>query len=216
MGYTLAEARSIVADHLDDAANDRWSASQLDYGLKYALDACISEYLAAGGDRLNEILSTTSTVNGTVSLSSYDPKKVSNVTLVIGNVFFPIQEVDYHERVLNDQSAKTVEISYVRTFVLPTTTSHPLVGNGATAAKSFGALENWICARAALFCSVKDAESRPELRTLEQEMKDAVMLNPSIPKSLAFPDKPHAYSNWFAWAYKPDTQTIQIGRKGWF
>lgn len=215
MGYTLAEARSIVADHLDDSANDRWSPSQLDFGLKYALDACIGEYLAAGGDRLNEIL-VTSTANGAVSLSSLDPKLISSLTMLVGNRYFPISEVAHPERVLQDSGVHSVEISYVRSFVLPTTTSHPLVGNGASAAKSFGTLENWICARAALFCSVKDAEGRPELKALEQEMKDAVLLTPSIPKCLAFPDKPSHYSNWFVWSYKPDTQVIQLGRKGWF
>ena len=215
MGYTVAEARDIVEDHLDDADNARWSTSQIDVGLKYALDHCISEYVSAGGERLHEILSTTTATDGTVDLSSYDPKEIKSVSLVVGSRYFPLKEVSYQGRGLNDAAARSVEIRVLRTFALSATTTHALVGNGATAGKSFNALESWICARAALFCAIKDDEARPALRALEQEMKDAVMLQPSIPKATAFPEKPSWYSNWFVWAYKPDTQKIQIGRRGW-
>lgn len=215
MGYTLAEARDIVEDHLDDADNARWSTSQIDVGLKYALDHCLSEYVSAGGDRLHEIVSTTTASDGTVDLSSYDPKEIKSVSLVIGSRYFPLKEVSYQERGLNDAAARSVEIRLLRTLALPTTTTHPLVGNGATAGKSFNSFESWICARAARFCAVKDAEARQELIALEQEMRDAVMVQPSIPKASAFPERPSWYSNWFVWAFKPDTQKIQIGRRGW-
>lgn len=216
MALTLAEARTIVADHLDDASNDRWTTAQLDIGLKFALGACTDDYAANGGDRLQKVLSTTSDTSGLIDLSSVDPKKILGVALTIGNRFFPVSECTYEERGLNDSSARSFTVRYMPTFTLPTNTGHPIVGSAATAAKTFDSFDNWICSRAALFCSIKDADARQELRVLEQELRRTVMEYPKIPRATAFPDRPHWYSNWFVWAYKPDDQKIQMARRGWF
>lgn len=216
MGLTVAQARDIVEDHIDDSGNARWSESQVDNALRYALDSCRKEYLAAGGDRLFEISESTTDSNGRVDLSSLNPDYIAGVTLVMGNRFFPLSQVQYEERLLNDNAARSIQVRYARTLSLSSTTSHPLVGNGATAAKSFDAFEHWICARAAMFCSVKDADNRPELKELELQAKNAAMFAPHIPQSTAFPGKPHWYSRYYVWTWKPDEQKLQLARKGWF
>lgn len=216
MAILLSEARTIVADHLDDSANDRWSTSQIDTGLKYALASCTNEYIAGGGDRLDKVLVTDTTSAGIVDMSSLNPQKIQNLALVSGTRFFPISEVDYEERGLNDGSIKSVQIRYVPNFTLPTSASDAIISISGTAQKTFDALDHWICARAALFCSIKDAEARNELRTVEKEMQNAVMLYPHIPKSLAMPDRPHWWSNYYKWAWKADEQKVQLARSGWF
>lgn len=216
MAMLLSEARTIVADHLDDASNDRWSSSQLDNGLKYGLASCINEYIAGGGDRLDKVLATSTDANGVVDLSSVDPQKIKALAMVVGTRFYPIVECEYEERALNDGQIRSVQIRYVPSFVLPTGASTAIVSISGTAAKTFDSLEQWICARAALYCSVKDAEDRPELRRIEQEIRDTVLSYPTIPKTLAFPERPHWYSNWFNWSWKADEQKLQLSRKGFF
>lgn len=216
MGLTLTQARSVVLDFLDDVINARWSTSQVDVALAYALSACINDYVAAGGDRFDTTLATTSTSAGIVDLSSVDPCKIQGVSILLGTRNFPITEVSYEERGLDDGVARSITIRYVKSYVLPTSTGHPLVGAGATAAKSWMAFDHWICAKAALYCSIKDAEARPELATLEKDARENAIFTANIPKSLPFPMRPHWYSNWLAFAWKQDEQKIQVARKGWF
>ncbi len=216
MGLTLAEARDVVEDFLDDASNVRWSTSQVDVALKYALSMCLNDYISAGGDRFDEVLSTTSTTSGTVDLSSYDPVKIQGMTMTVGTRQFPITEIAYEERGLEDSVARSVVLRFVRSYVLPTTTSHALVGNGATAAKSWFAFDHWICIKAALYCSIKDADPRPELAALEKEARENVVFTTSIPKSLAFPQRPHWYSTWIGFSWKADSQKIVLSRRGGF
>lgn len=216
MGLTLAQARLAVEDFLDDAANVRWSDANIDVALKYALSMCQNDYISAGGDRFDEVLSTSTTSAGVVDLSSYDPIKLQGVSLTVGTRLFPLTEVGFEERGLDDGTVRSIAIRFVRTFVLPTTTSHPLVGNGATSAKTWFAFDHWICIKAALYCSTKDGERRSDLEALEKEARENVIFTCNIPKSLPFPDRPHWYSIWYAFAWKPDEQKLIVARRGWF
>lgn len=215
-GLTLLQARDVVEDFLDDATNARWSTSQVDVGLAFALSACMNDYIAAGGDRFDTTLATTTTSAGVVDLSSVDPSKIQGVSLLLGTRNFPITEVAYEERGVDDAVVRNITIRYVKSYVLPTNTGHPLVGSGATSAKTWLAFDHWICAKAALYCAIKDAESRPELATLERDARENAIFTASIPKSLPFPMRPHWYSNWLAFAWKQDEQKLVVCRKGWF
>jgi hypothetical protein len=216
MGLTLAQARDIVEDFLDDNTNSRWSVAQIDTALGYALNSCLNDYLAGGGERLHEIVNVSTDALGKADLSSYNPNFIAGITLSVGNREFRIPEVSWEERGLNDSQIRPLSIRLLRTFSIPSTTSHPLVGVGATGAKTWPAFEHWVCIRAALFCSTKDAEDRADLQRLESEARDNALVLPAIPKAVPFASKPHWYSVWFSWAWDPASQTIQICRKGWF
>lgn len=210
---TLADARTIVADHLDDASNDRWSTTQIDRALAQALSACVDDYLAAGGDRFDEILDTTSSTAGVVDLSSVDPIVIKGVSMLQGAQYWPIKAVRLEEKNIVDDSARSLQIRYVRKFVLPTTTSHDIVGNGATSANSWIAFDNWICAKAALLCAVKDAEARQELRTVEQDIKESCLKHTRVPKSVQFPVRRGYYSSWFGYAWNQNAKDLVMVRQ---
>jgi hypothetical protein len=217
MGLTLAQARDVVEDFLDDPTNARWSTSQIDVALAYALSSCMNDFVAAGGDRFDAVLTTTTTSAGVVDLSSYDPVKIQGVTVLIGSRYFKLTEVPYEERGIEDATVRNINIRYVRSFVLPTSsnTGHGIVSVSGTSAKTWLAFDHWICARAALYCATKDGESRPDLANIEKEARENAIFTTAIPKALPFPTQPHWFSNWLGYAWKQDEQKLVVVRKGW-
>lgn len=205
---TLSIARDIVEDHLDDSDNDRWTTTQIDRALGQGLSQCIDEYLASGGDRFDELLDTTSTTSGVADLSTIDPLVIKGVTMLQGSRYWPIKSFKLEDKNIIDDTARTLQIRYVRKFVLPTTTSHDIVGNGATSANSWLAFDNWICAKAALFCSVKDAEPRPELRAIEQDLKKSIMQHTKVPKSVPFPIRKPYIPQWFGYVWHQNAKDL--------
>lgn len=212
MTLTLAQARTVAQDHLDDDGT-RWSTSQIDTGLSYALSTCLHDYVSGGGDRFEVIGDFTSTSTGAISLSAQTPLVIRGVSLLLGQRYYPILQKQSEHRGFEDQSIRSYQIRYSRILSLPTTTSHPLVGDGATGAGSWDAFDHWICVRAAKFCAVKDAELRQELEALESQVAGSVMTTVKIPSALPFPAPPRWYGALLAWVWERSTNTIQIVRR---
>lgn len=209
----LAAARTLVLEHLDDADQDRWSDAQVDKALAYALSACQDEYLTSGGERLDLSASVTSNTSGEADLATLNPVDIKNVNMVIGGRYWPIEPVRISDKNVIDGEAKTLEIKYVPKLVLPTTTTHPLVGSGATQYNSWDQFENWICLKAALFCSIKDAEDRPEIKFLMEEARAGCLSHPRIPKALPFPTPFSYYSQWYAWYWDQQNKKLIVSRQ---
>lgn len=185
---TLAEARTQVADHLDDPNNRRWTTTQLDAALRQSLSSCVSAYVTAGGTGLDEETTFTCSSTGAADLTTVAPVlKIQSVQVQQGTspnvTFWRIQPLKKIDRAMLVQNAYVLKTAFVRDFVLPATTSHPLIGNGATAAASWPALEGWICADAALRCGIKDNDQRPGLQMLEQRARADVLDRLNQPKA---------------------------------
>lgn len=168
---TLALARTLVADHLDDPNNNRWSTTQIDTALSQALSTCVAAYVKEGGTQLDEETTFTCSSTGAADLTTIAPVlRIQSVQVQQGTspnvTFWTVKAVKKYDRAMLVQNAYVLKTAFVRDFVLPTTTSHPLIGNGATAAASWVELERWICAEAALQCGIKDNDMRPGLEKL--------------------------------------------------
>lgn len=199
MTLTLAQARDVVEDHLDDASNARWTTAQIDVALQMALDQCLNDYITAGGERFDTLVSITSTTGGIVALTSYDPLVIQGVSVLWGNRYYPIQASRPEERGLADGTARTVQVRYVPRMTIPTTTSHKLVGTGATAYNSWDAFDHWVCVHAAMFCAIKDAELRQELMALENRLGSSVLNHARMPKQRPFPRAYGMYGDHLKW-----------------
>lgn len=211
-GLTLAEARTLVLGHLDDD-NSRWSSTEVDVALKGALSRCLSDYAAVGGERFDEEASgTTSASDGTVSLSSTPPVKIKSVSVLVGDATWPIYPVAKVDKEAPDLNARSVRIMMLRDYALPSTTSHPIVGVGASAANTWHGFDAWICARAALALAIKDAESRPELRAEEQDLRQSALLRPRIPSARRFPSPEYGLTRLLRWTWIPSTNQLQLCR----
>lgn len=222
MTLLLSEARTTVSDHLDDDGT-RWpitAGGPVDKALKAALSACLGEVVKAGVDRFDEEVTTSTTALGALDLSTYDPIKVCGVSVTSGSRYYPVAGVREEDRDSHDENVRALQVRLVRNFALSSTAGHPLVGVGATAAKSTEAFDNWVCARAALLCATKDAEARPEVAGLAAEYKAAVLGMPRIPASNRMPRAAHGPPGvaGLGWIWKPSTQVLQLcrRRRGWW
>lgn len=210
--HTLAQARTLVQGFLDDDGT-RWTTTEIDIALQAAIDSTVREYVAAGGSRFDTTASLSSTVAGVVT-PAVAPIVMRGLTMVVGSRHFPLTEISPEERNVLDDSIRSYLVRYVPTYTLPTTTSHPLVGSGATQAPgTWDALEKLMCIRAALLLATKDADARQDLVAQESHYRDIMMVDPPTPKSARFPGPARWYSALFAWYWRPDLNAIQIVRR---
>lgn len=213
-GLTLAEARTVIQGHLDDDGT-RWTAStggEIDTALRYAISESMEEYAAKGGDRFKELVSSTTTSSGTLDLSSYSPMSIHEVAVISGARRYPVSGVHKSQIDTPDDTARSIEVWITRTPTLPTTTSHPVIGNGATAIGSWDAFDFLVCSRAARFLLAKDGEVHGALRDLEDRLRQSVMSAPRIPRSFA----PDRNNNWFSqflrWSWNPRSKALALSK----
>lgn len=212
---TLADARIIVADHLDDPNNRRWTTTQIDRALQPAVSTCVSEYADAGGKQFDvETSATTSASTGAVALTSSDPLLIRNVQVLSGERYSPVMPARRIDRTAADKVARTLRCDVVRNYTIPTTASHALVGNGATPAPTWPAFDNWVCAEAALLCGIKDNDMRPGLEAMAGRFRSAVLARANSGKSrpLPLPRDELAWAYDLGWTWDPTAQTIYLVR----
>lgn len=173
MAMTVAEARTLVRELLDDADGDRWTNAHIDTALKGSLARCLSDYAKAGGDRfVKEVSGTTS--SGLLDLSSYNPYRVIGVALSESGVRYPLRSVPSHQVVEIETEAKDLVVQLVPRVTYSSTDAHYLVG-GASAENTTDEIDQWICARAALQLGVKDDDTLQACRALERDMRDVAL-----------------------------------------
>ena len=214
--YSVTDARTAVADLLDDANNVRWSTTEIDRALTGALGLCVYDYAGAGGDMFTEEVTTTSSASdGTINVSTYTPLIVKSVQVKSGTLYYPIRAThrDDVERV--DTTARDVVVRLVRRPDLPTSTSNPLVNYAGGSSSGLGSVESfdqWICVRAAIELATKDAEARPELRAVEADYRKSILAMPRIPQSRAFPRRRGWLSDLLRWDYDPSTMKARLSQ----
>ncbi len=186
---THAEARTEVADHVDDASNKRWSVTQIDAALKTQIAACMDDYISSGGDRFDEeVTGTTSGADNELDISTYDPLEIKGVSVQIGSNFYPIKRRKRRDRGAVDATARALQIYLVRTPSFPTSTSDPLItSDGTTAMKTWPTFDSWVCAEAALQLSVKDAELQKALKRHADRLRHICMTKGTASRSIRFP-----------------------------
>lgn len=216
---TLTEARALALRFLDDPTGARFNVdgafTAIDGALKNALSKCLSDYVENGGDQfLEETTVTTSAADGTVALTSLGPIDVRSVLYAITSTSWgKIRPIRRHDRERADLVARSLVVSYVRELALPTNAAHPLVGNGATEAKSWPAFDTWIVARAALELGVTDKDLRPGLIAVEADNRESAMKRHRIPRSGDFPGvRGEVLTADLRWTYLKSTSTLQLVR----
>lgn len=209
---TLAEARTNAAQLLDDPNNRRWSTTQIDFALQSSLSRCLQDYQETGGERFDvEHTGTTSAVDGTLSLSSIKPLVIKSFVLEVDDTFIPVRAVLKRDKYRADTTARDIRLIYVRDYELPSTTTHALVGNGATSANTWAAFDHWVVARAALQLAVKDDKLSQALAVLSDDLRSSCVARPNNPVAMAWPRSVNhdAYAG-LRWTWAPSSQTLQL------
>ncbi len=157
----IDDAITKVRQFLDDTSTTqpRWTDTQLKDALADALNSCLVRYAGEGGDRFDlETTATTSATTGAISIASVLPLLVKQVGVTVGTTLYRLPTKNMMRRGYADLTARSLTVLYVREYALSSTTTHPLVGVGATEANSWRAFDRWICLEAALQLALKDME----------------------------------------------------------
>lgn len=183
---TLAQARKLVREYLDDRGGVRWDASTVDLALRSALSACLDDYRAEGGDRFDEDVDVSTASDGTVSLASYDPLDVSAVLVSVTGGFVALKGGDRLALGQADQTARDLRVVLTRRRDVPTDPDDLLVGGEVGAARSWPAFDQWVCARAALQLGSTDDDRRQALRESLAECKRSSLAHARSPRVMSW------------------------------
>lgn len=212
---TLAEARTAVADLLDDPNNVRFSVARIDRALGSCITTCLADYIAAGGEAF-DLEHAVSSVAGVVDLSALPLLTIRNVQVAeTGNYFWTLRPAQMVDRAQVDDVARALRIELVRDYALPSDPAHPLVGVGATAAPSWRSFDEWVVAEAALLTGISDNDRRPGLDMLAQKQRRSVLERIPTPKSrpLRLPGQPQPRGiPALAWIWNAATKTMTVVR----
>jgi hypothetical protein len=219
-GLTLAQARTRVADLLDDPNHVRFTHGVIDVSLQAALSACLSDAVSAGCDVFNVEVSATTTSGGLATLTG-PLLRVATVQVSTGSgAYYTVAPLTREDRRILEQSARDLVVEVVKDYHIPTTTTHPLVGEGATAAATWPAFDQWVCVEAAALCGVMDNDKRAGLDRMRESFRASVMARINTPFSRPLPDAEVALA-WPSWWDRlgyiytphPTSPTIQLAAK---
>jgi len=217
-GMTLSAARSNVRRLLDDnGQNKRYTDAAIDEALQAAISSCVSDYATGGGDAFDvEVAVTTNssglgTITGSVML-------LRTVQVTNGSSMYTLEPQQRSDRRQLDQTSRNLLVEVVREYQLPTTTTHPLIGEGATTANTWMAFDQWVCSNAALLIGITDNDKRPGLEKLEARFRASALKRDNNPSSFPLPDSEAyslGYDGWWqrvGYVYSPSqtSSTIQL------
>ena len=183
---TLAQARSLVREYLDDRGARRWDDAAVDLALRAALSACVDDYRAEGGDRFDEDVDVSTDSSGTVSLGAYDPLDVSAVLVSVSGGYVPLQGGDRRQLGQADATARDLRVVLCRRVDVPTQAADLLVGSTVGAARSWPAFDQWVCARAALQLGSTDDDRRQALRESLADCKASSLAHARTPRVMTW------------------------------
>lgn len=214
MAITVTTARSRSrGDFLDDDGT-RWSDTECDRALQFALSSVFDEYLRAGGDRFIQTVTGTTDTAGLLSLSSYTPAQIYGVAIKNGTAYFPIRYLNVRERGADSASARGLSIELARTPSVGTS-AQPLVSDGAGAAlNTWDDFDELVCARAAQSMAIKDGRGIGSLDNHVARLSESVMRRPVVPRAREMPMiRKNPYEALFHWYYDSPTKSLQILRR---
>lgn len=216
---TIDDAILACGEILDDPGLHRWTTTQVQAGLKTALSRCLLLYQEDGGDRFDlEATVTTSAVDGSADLSALVPATVIDVGVVTGNITYQIPAKNKLRRGYTDAVSRSLLVLYTQEYALSTTTTHPLVGVGATAANSWPDFDDWVCAQASLRLAIKDLEGArlAAIQQREQDTRMTVLGRNRIPGGYPWPRREWSpFYEWLSWQWKPSTNKINTVKVAW-
>lgn len=219
-GLTVAEARVLVSQYLDDQNQRRWPEPEINTALQYSLAACLSKYIEEGGSLFDVEASLSTNSAGQCDLSSLgNILRIGPVQYAAGSApysYFPVLPAKVRDREIDVPGVYSLRITYVKEFVLSNNGNYPLIGDGAVSAPSTHAFDAWVCAEAALLLGVKDNDMRPGLERLAAKLEgDAIRkLNNPRTMPLSVPVYRHPNMRNLSYIFTPSATapTLQLIR----
>lgn len=207
---TLADARTWTAFLVDDTSNKRFSTTDLDTALQGAVSACMEDFVSRGLQHFTRFQSVSTDSTGLADMSSYSPRTISGVQIEVGSSYYLLGSVNHIKKTRKDNTVRTLEVAYVPRHTFPTTTTHPLIGSGATSLGSFRTFDELCCAVAAQTLLVRNNEINPALENMKVARERSIMTMVDTPQEEDIPSDSRWYGDWLQWTYDHENQSIQL------
>lgn len=219
-GLTVAEARELVSQNLDDQNQRRWPEPEINTALQYSLAACLSKYIEEGGNLFDQEASLSTNSAGLCDLTTLgNILRIGPVQYVTGSApfsYWPVLPAKPRDREIDVPGVYSLRITYVKEYTLSANGNFPLIGDGAVSAPSTHAFDAWVCAEAALLLGVKDNDQRPGLERLAAKLEgDAIRkLNNPRTMPLSVPVYRHPNMRNLSYLFTPSATvpTLQLIR----
>lgn len=219
-GLTVAEARELVSQYLDDKDQRRWPESEINTALQYSLAACLSKYIEEGGNLFDQEASLSTNSNGLCDLSTLgNILRIGPVQYVTGSApysYWPVQPAKPRDREIDVPGIYSLRITYVKEYTLSNNGNYPLIGDGAVSAPSTHAFDAWVCSEAALLLGVKDNDQRPGLERLAMKLEGDATRKLNNPRTmpLSIPVYRHPNMRNLSYIFTPSATapTLQLIR----
>lgn len=219
-GLTVAEARELVSQYLDDVNQRRWPEPQINTALQYSLAACLSKYIEEGGNLFDQEATLSTNSSGLCDLTSLgNILRIGPVQYATGSApfsYWPVLPAKPRDREIDVPGVYSLRIIYVKEYTLSNNGNYPLIGDGAVAAPSTHAFDAWVCAESALLLGVKDNDQRPGLERLAAKLEgDAIRkLNNPRTMPLSVPVYRHPNMRNLSYLFTPSATapTLQLIR----
>lgn len=219
-GLTVAEARELVSQYLDDQNQRRWPESQINTALQYSLAACLSKYVEEGGTLFDVEITLSTNSSGLCDLTPLgNILRIGPVQYATGSApfsYWPVLPAKRRDREIDVPGVYSLRIVYVKEYILSNNGNYPLIGDGSVAAPSTHAFDAWVCAESALLLGVKDNDQRPGLERLAAKLEgDAIRkLNNPREMPLSVPVYRHPNMRNLSYIFTPASAggTLQLIR----
>ena len=219
-GLTVAEARVLVSQYLDDQNQRRWPESEINTALQYSLADCLSRYVTEGGSLFDTEVSLSTNSSGLCDLSSLgNILRIGPVQYATGSApysYFPVLPAKVRDREVDVPGVYSLRITYVKEYELSNNGNYPLVGIGSVSAPTTHGFDSWVCAEAAVLLGVKDNDNRPGLEALRQRMERSALFKLNNPRTtpLSIPVYRHPNMRNMSYIFTPSATapTLQLIR----
>lgn len=210
MALSVTDARAQVQRLLDDAVGGkRWTAGHVDAALAPALNKCMLDLIESGDHRFVQQLESSTLSTGLLSMTSQDPLLILAVAIKRSGHWARVRPQGRDASNEPFAAVRELRVGYVPNTSLDTVTpSNPLV-SGPT----FDALDEWVCARAAVRLAIVDGERPPALVALAADARQSILSQPQTPATRSrtryrYLDRPDV-----SWSYRPEDKAIELVRR---
>jgi hypothetical protein len=223
MPFTIADARQVVLEALDDETGVRFarlpgtntvSYVKIDRALRVACTSALDDYR---GDRFDETIEVTSSTAGEIDLASYKIHEIKSVRVSTGVASYRVMPGDAASGGRPDSTARDLVLTITRRHEIPNPpdTDDLLLGTTAGAARSWDAFDQWVCLQAAKSLGIKTLEAARaqqlvgEIAALEKSVK----AHKRIPGGKPWPERRTDtlyLSGRLRWLWDARTQTMSL------
>jgi hypothetical protein len=222
-GLTLEEARAQVLSHLDDEDGRRFAPisggvqdfANVDRALRSSLSRCIDDMAGAGVERLVREIEVTSDTDGVADVSAYDPADVLDVYIIpSGTIRYRIEQGSRLDRWSAETTERSLVVRLRQKYDIPPEDADDelLLGRLDGEARGWPALDDWICARAALHVGIRDKDKREGLIALAADLERSVLRSPQTPRFQPYPGAAPYRSVYtrLRWLWDESARTVKL------